>query len=181
MNQARSFARECQVACSCSQGAVTSPKSSRGSRTGGYSSAAAAPLRGRPQATTTAARPKAATSSSFSSRRTRATTCQREPARRWASSSHITTSRSRSESGRASPAPGSQTAALVLAWVELRPGQLSPPPGQRRSWGWRSWPPAHQTVGCGSSPFTSNCWRRKWCTVLSSRQRIETSRPLASS
>ena len=63
MNQARSFPRECQVACSCRQCAVTTPKSSRGSRTreppqgsaGGFSSAAAAPLRGRPQAAPTAA------------------------------------------------------------------------------------------------------------------------------
>ena len=42
-------------------------------------------------------------------------------------------------------------------------------------------PPALQRAGCGSSPFTSNCLRRKWCTVLSSRQRIETFWPLASS
>lgn len=42
-------------------------------------------------------------------------------------------------------------------------------------------PPALQSAGCGSSPFTSNCLRRKWCTVLSSRQRIETFWPLASS
>lgn len=41
--------------------------------------------------------------------------------------------------------------------------------------------PAIQSAGCGSSPFTSNCLRRKWCTVLSSRQRIETFWPLASS
>jgi endonuclease YncB( thermonuclease family) len=44
-----------------------------------------------------------ASSSSFPSRRARATTCQRDRARRWASSSPTTTSRSRSESGRASP------------------------------------------------------------------------------
>ena len=31
-NQARSFPRECQVCCSCRQGAVTTPKFSRGSR-----------------------------------------------------------------------------------------------------------------------------------------------------
>ena len=63
VNQARSFPREGQVACSCRQGAVSSPKSSRGSRTreppqgsvGGFSSAAAAPLRGCPQASPAAA------------------------------------------------------------------------------------------------------------------------------
>jgi len=111
VNQARSFPRECQAACSCSQSAVTSPKSSRGSRNreppqgtaGGFSSANAAPLRGRPQSAPTAARPQPATSSSLPSRKARATTCQREPAKRLASSSPTTTSRSRSESGRASP------------------------------------------------------------------------------
>jgi len=98
-NQARSFPRECQVACSCWQSSITSPKSSRGSRTReplqgsaeGFSSAAAAPRRGRPQAVPTAARPQPATSSSFPSRRARATTCQREPASRWASASPTTT------------------------------------------------------------------------------------------
>ena len=146
VNQARSFLRECQVACACRQGAGKSPKYSRGSRTreqpqgsaGGFSSAATAPLRGRPQAAPAAAHPQPATSSSFPSRRARATTCQREPARRPAFSCPpttrstptdkprgrsaarskrnaccrscgvsvawgITTSRSRSESGRASP------------------------------------------------------------------------------
>ena len=99
VNQARSFPRECQVACSCRQGALTSPKSRCGTQTseppqgsgGGFGSAAAAPLRGRLQAAPAVAQPQPATSSSFPSHRARATTCQREPARRSASSSPTTT------------------------------------------------------------------------------------------